>query len=424
VNRPTELPRLLAAAGVPGRPLGLEEHTRRLGRLSLDGGDRGLIDSVSRSGLRGRGGGAFPTGRKMHTVAAARRRPVVVVNGAEGEPVSAKDAVLLAAAPHLVLDGAVAAAAAVDADEVMVAVRRGANLARQVVELAVRERRQAATDPVGISVHDVPDRYVAGEETALVRWLDGGPAKPTFTPPRPFERGVGGRPTLMQNVETLAHVALIARFGAEWFRSVGAADDPGTVLVTITGCVQRPAVYELPTGADVADAMAKAGGATGLAQAFLIGGFFGGWVAARDVHRARLVHDPADGTPPLGCGAIVALPESACGLKETARIVRYLAGESAGQCGPCALGVPAIATAMEGVAYGRDDPRGNHLRRWSAQVRGRGACGHPDAVARVVHTALEVFEDEILAHASGRCSAANGDPVVRLPRPSITQEWR
>ena len=117
----------------------------------------------------------------------------------------------------------------------------------------------------------VPDRFVAGEETALVQFLNGGPARPTFTPPRPFERGVGGAPTLVQNVETLAHVAQIARFGPAWFRRIGTPAEPGSALVTLSGAVARPGVYEVALGSPLRDLLVQAGGAREEIQAYLIG---------------------------------------------------------------------------------------------------------------------------------------------------------
>src|SRR5581483_5143268 len=154
-----------------------------------------VIDAVETSGLLGRGGAGFPSGRKMRTVAAgASRRPVVVANGAEGEPASGKDVLLLSRAPHLVLDGVQLAARAVGADEAHLALHRGSPAAGVVRAALVR---RGASDAVRVQLHEIPSRYVASEETALVHYLNGGEARPTFTPPRPFEQGVGRRPTLV-----------------------------------------------------------------------------------------------------------------------------------------------------------------------------------------------------------------------------------
>ncbi len=206
-----------------GRPPSLAEHQNRYGPLpaSRDGrrSSRGLIEAVTAAGLTGRGGAGFPTGTKMRAVAGRRGPAAVVANGMESEPASEKDQALMAMAPHLVLDGAVLAARAVGAGIVHVCLDRARP--GQVAEVwqAVEERRMADLDTVQILVHDLPSRYVSSEETALISWLNGTEARPTTVPPRPFERGVQRCPTLVDNVETLAHIALIARYGPDWFRS-------------------------------------------------------------------------------------------------------------------------------------------------------------------------------------------------------------
>ncbi|HVW18400.1 MAG TPA: hypothetical protein VHB30_09135, partial [Solirubrobacteraceae bacterium] len=229
------LPRLLAGVH-PDRPLSHAEHLAAHGPPGSRG--RVLAAEVERAGLRGRGGAAFPTAIKLRSVAGRRGSRVVVVNAAEGEPMSAKDRVLLTLAPHLVLDGALAAADAIGARRIVVAVPRDANASASAVNGAVAERSLGRR----VQVRAVPVVYLAGEETALIRHLDGGPLRPTVVPPLPSERGLGRRPTLVQNAETLAHLALIARHGADWYRRVGSDADPGSTLVTIGGAVARPGV--------------------------------------------------------------------------------------------------------------------------------------------------------------------------------------
>ena len=347
---PQGLPRVLSGGGDSG-PASLREHIERYGpppSLGRGRSDRAaFVDVIERSGLRGRGGGGFPTGLKLRAVAGGRRRPVVVANGAEGEPLSAKDKVMLTTSPHLVLDGAVLAASALRAADVIVVVDRTARDVRVAVENAIEERRAARLDPVSIRTVDSPTRYLAGEESALVHWLNGGPAKPTLVPPRPFERGVGGRPTLVQNVETLANMALIARFGDAWFRSIGSRSEPGSALVTVGGAVADGGVLEISLGTRVATVIEAAGGATEEISAFLIGGYFGtwldaaGWLGSCAQQRGRT--RAAGGG--FGCGVVVALPATSCGLLETAGVMRYLAEETAGQCGPCVHGLGAIAAS-------------------------------------------------------------------------------
>ena len=397
----------------------LAAHVARWGPLP-DSAD--LIAEADRSGLRGRGGAAFPTAVKLAAVARGRR-PVVVAKGTEGEPLSAKDKTLVVTAPHLVLDGVALAARAVGAAEAIVCVERSATRVLGVLEGAIQERRAARIDRVDVQVAATPSRYVVGEETALVHWLNGGDAKPTTVPPRPFERGVGGRPTLVQNVETLAHLALIARFGADWFRSVGTPADPGTALVSIGGGVERPGVYELGFGTSLVDALGAAGLPEGPLPPVLLGGYFGAWLdpAAAAVTTIGPEALRRQGQS-LGSGVLWALPPDACGLAETARVARWFADQSAGQCGPCVNGLPAMARAMEVLVDGRRTAGVvEHLRRWSGLVTDRGACHHPDGAARLVTSAVEVFGAEIGRHAQRGPCAASGHPVLPVP---VGRSWR
>ena len=413
---PAGLPRLLASLREDGRAEPLRSHVDRYGTVAdaISGG--ALVAEVEASGLAGRGGASFPTAVKLASVVGARRRPVVVANGAEGEPASGKDRALLRTLPHLVLDGAVAVADAVGARDVFVTVDGRAATERAALEVALEERRRNRFDArMTIRITRAPTGFVTGEETALIQFLNGGPAKPTFTPPRPFERGVGGAPTLVQNVETLAQLALISRFGSDWFREVGTRDEPGSVLATISGAVHRPGVYELALGAPSTDVVAETGGLTGRVSGVLIGGYFGSWVAPDDFFRLRLLDSElATHRAALGARAILALPDDTCAVGELARVTRYLASESAGQCGPCVHGLDAIATAMERLASGAADAR-PQLERWIEMVRGRGACRHPDGAAGFVESALDVFADEIDLHLRyGRCRASTRG-VLPLP---------
>ncbi len=275
-TRAHSAPRLLPpAGGVPS----LAAHRDRYGPLpAVRGEGRAVIAAVEASGLRGRGGAGFPTAVKLAAVAAGRG-PIVVANGVEGEPGSHKDALLLRVNPHLVLDGAVVAAAAVGARKIVIAVGRGASAAHASVASAIAERA-AAGERIGIELAAAPERFVAGEETALVQWLNGGPAKPAFVPPRPFERGVGGRPTLVQNVETLANIALIARFGSGWFRELGTAAEPGSMLLTLGGAVARPGITEVAAGTTLRAALERCGQPAEVPSAVLVGGYFGTWISA------------------------------------------------------------------------------------------------------------------------------------------------
>ena len=417
-----EMPSIAAAPErlLPRYPaIGLADHLARYGPLPpLAGRRRELIQAVADSGLTGRGGAGFPTGTKLRTVARAGR-PVVVANGTEGEPASLKDKVLLARSPNLVLDGVLAAAAAVGADEAIVAVSREARASHAALVRALAERRDADL----VRIARTPDRFVAGEETALVHWLNGGDAKPTFTPPRPFERGVGGRPTLVQNVETLADVALIARYGPEWFRQVGTGDEPGSVLVTVGGAVRQPGVVEVALGTPLGEVLGRCGGPSAPVQAVLVGGYFGTWIPpVLDLPLTKEALRPLGAS--LGARTIVVLPASSCGVVETARVAAYMAAQSAGQCGPCVFGLPAVARSLRAVA--RREPGAAEafarLPRLRAQIERRGACAHPDGALALVSSSLGVFADEYRAHLAGRCTADEHAPV--LPTPPTAGDWR
>jgi NADH:ubiquinone oxidoreductase subunit F (NADH-binding) len=444
---PAGLPRLLA--GIPARgalslgahldlhgalPAGLENPPPR-GRR----GSSALLDLVEASGLRGRGGAGFPLATKLRAVAGASRsplggHPVVVVNGAEGEPASAKDRTLLRSLPHLVLDGAVLAAAAVGAHEILLGVCESAPAALDACALALAERGAPRRGAPTVQLVAVPARYVAGQESALVSFLGGGAPLPTFTPPRPFERGVRGRPTLVSNVETLAHLALLARHGSDWFRELGTPAQPGSALVTLSGPVAFPGVYEIEHGSPLTALLDAAEGATAPLRAVLLGGYSGTWLDASLLRGVALSDEhlaPHGAT--LGAGVVVLLSTAACPVAELARLVRWLASESARQCGPCVFGLDALASALEQLVLG-DAPGGRsgrvsqklgvpggrgavpRIATLAGLVDRRGACSHPDGAARLVASALDVFAEEFADHARHGPCAACARPS-ELPRP-------
>jgi NADH:ubiquinone oxidoreductase subunit F (NADH-binding) len=276
-----------------------------------------------------------------------------------------------------------------------------------------------------VQVHALPHHYVSSEETSLVRWLNGGDARPAATPPRPFEKGVDRRPTLVDNVETLAHLALVARYGPQWFRSTGRQDAPGTTLLTVSGAVRVPGVYEIALGTPLGAVLQTAGGTAEPIGAVLVGGFFGSWLPAGPA--GALAFAKADlagvGAGP-GAGVLAALPEQACGLMETARVLGYLAAQSARQCGPCRFGLPAVAEDFGLLAAGRADPDlVERLHRRTGLLAGRGACRHPDGASRLAATALEVFADDVARHLFGGPCAASRWPAV-LPVPDGTDPGR
>lgn len=418
---PDGLPRLLPAHGEQLTELAgyLRRHgpLPTLARVRRD--RHPLIGVVERAGLTGRGGGGFPTARKLAAVAERRGPAVVVVNAVEAEPVSAKDKTLCGLVPHLVIDGAEAAADAVGARRIVIVAHRSV---APILSGAVRARSGAGVDRVPVEVVVAADHFVAGEESAVVNWIERGISKPTIAPPRPFEQGVERRPTLINNAETLAHLALIVRYGEDWFRSLGTPAEPGTILVTARGGVRRPGVYEAALGTPVGDIVQAAGGAAEAPAAYLVGGYFGTWVGAQverePFSRAGLARYGAS----VGAGLLLVMPTTCCGVVETARLSRYLAGQSAGQCGPCVFGLRAISDELVRLARGAAAPDSlSKLRRWLGEVEGRGACAHPDGVVRLVRSALELFHDEVEWHAAGRCSAPHPEQSI-LDLPNVTLE--
>ncbi len=394
----------------------LADHLRRLGPLPADG--RGAIDALKQSGLRGRGGAAFPTWKKWDAVArSSTGNAVVVVNGSEGEPLSIKDRTLLNQRPHAVLDGAAIAAQAIGATDVILYLSRGKDDAEHAVRNALDERRRAGLREPVPSIVRTSHRYIAGESSAVVNRVSGGSSKPRFSLKRTAEKGVDDRPTLVQNAETMAHVAMIARYGADWFRGLGTEQSPGSALMTLCGNVLRPGVYEVNLAGSAGGAIAAAGGPQSAPAGALVGGYFGTWVAAGAL--ATLPLDRA-----LGCGVLAVLPQNGCGIVEASRILTYLAWESSGQCGPCVNGLGALADAMERIAASKAD-YGDHERvvRWIDMVRGRGACHHPDGAVGQLAGALSAFKEHLHQHLDGRRCA--GLDARGFPRPpSVGTGWK
>jgi NADH:ubiquinone oxidoreductase subunit F (NADH-binding) len=374
----------------------LDEHLRCFGVRGRPVG-AGLARLLTDAGLSGRGGAGFPTGRKVAAVSG--RNAVVIGNAAEGEPLSSKDAALLRRSPHLVFDGLSEVTAAVGA--------RQAYLYLPGRLFAAARRAQAERDRAGypelaVTLVEAPDRFVAGEESAVIRRIEGGPAVPRDRVKVVAESGLRGAPTMVGNVETLAHIALIARFGARWFRSIGDAANPGTMLVTLSGTPTRDLrVVEVPTGTPLAEVLGFGAVDHRQLRAVLVGGYHGSWVPAHDIQHARLTHGHSIAP---GAGIVHTLELADCGLARTADIVAYLAGEAAGQCGPCANGLPALARLFGDLAAGRAGPCVvEDIRRLAGLVAGRGACRHPDGTARLIASALTTFACDVDLHLHGGC---------------------
>jgi len=369
-----------------------------------------VLDEVESSGLAGRGGAGFPTYRKMRAARQSGAKPVVLVNAMEGEPASGKDHYLLTFVPHLVLDGADLVALAVGASTIVICVpaERQALVAR--LQQALAERRSLPYKRPNCEVKALPGHYIGGEESALVSAVAGKASVPQFRPDKSVGLRLGRQPALVHNTETFAHLALIGRHGAQWFRQMGEPDAPGTSLVTISGAVRHPGILEVETGRPLDDIVAAARPVPNV-QAVLVGGYGGTWVSADNLSVPFGRQGLKTVGAAMGAGVLFVLAGGSCGLLETERIARYLAGESAGQCGPCLFGLPALADDLELMVRGQPQPKDlQRLRARCGLVAGRGACGHPDGAVRLVNSALDVFQADVNYHMDyGPC------PGSRLP---------
>lgn len=405
-------PRLLTGTGTRED---LAAYRAAGGYAAVDDVER-LLEAVDEAGLRGRGGAAFPTATKIRTVRMGRGIPVVVANGEEGEPASIKDRWLLRQRPHLVLDGLRLASLLVGSDEAHVYLSDPA--AAHGIEQALQELQAAGLWGEDVRVTVVDPTYVAGEETAAVQALNGGEPLPTDKPPRPFEEGVHGRPTLINNVETLANLPLIQRVGPAAYREQGTAAAPGTFLLTLSGCAST-GLYEVPLGVTLGDVLTWLGEDVTRVNGVLMGGYFSG-VLGRRALAVPLDYDSMKGVGSgLGCGAVAVMSDETCPVAVSASVMAYFARENAGQCGSCFNGTAAMSAVLDALrdhqAEASDMKR---LTTWSVRLRGRGACGTLDGATNVAAAVLREFPDAVATHLEGTCTlCAAGNQVTSSESP-------
>jgi NADH:ubiquinone oxidoreductase subunit F (NADH-binding) len=412
--------RLLPPGGDDGRSASLAGHLGTHGPLSVPAGDdpkwrAAMVRAVGESGLAGRGGAGFPTAAKWGASIKARRS-MVVVNAMEGEPASAKDRVLIHHAPHLVVEGAAVLAAITGASDTVICVadHRGTDIGPLVAAIG---DLGGSLGGRSISIERPPAGYVNGEESALVGWLRANRALPAWRPDKSVPLEIGRRSVLVHNTETVAQLALIARHGPSWYRQSGTVEAPGSTLVTVTGAVPAPGVFEVGLGTSLSDILSRAGAGTSF-SAVLLGGYGGAWIDGSRLEIPLAPGPLAALGASVGAGVIVALPRGSCGVAETARVARYMAAENAGQCGPCVNGLPALAGAMELLAAGRSAGAVDEIERLSTAIDGRGACRHPDGVVRLVRSAMRVFAPDVADHTAGRpCAGHARRSVLTFPHP-------
>lgn len=379
-------------AGVGDEP-SLSAHRTRYGTLPSPHLSE-LFEMLTRLGIRGRGGAAFPFATKLQA-ASRGRRPVVVVNLSEGEPASSKDSSLAEVSPHLVLDGAVATATALGTRDVHVVLPAHRLAAAHSMRAAVEER----TDRIRFTLHQADPRFVSGQARAVIELLAGRENLPVTAWTPEAVAGLRGRPTLLSNAETWAHVGLVVLRGSEQYARLGTRAEPGTTLLTVTvpGC--DPEVHEVAFGSRLNDVLPV----ESRRSPALVGGFHGSWASGPTLYAARVsVPGMRALGAPLGAGVILAPGPDTCALTFTSLVVDHLAAESSGRCGPCFNGLPALAEALRRVRDGTGGAA--EVGRLADMVAGRGACAHPDGTVRLVRSLFAVIPDELEAHGEGACT--------------------
>jgi NADH:ubiquinone oxidoreductase subunit F (NADH-binding)/NADH:ubiquinone oxidoreductase subunit E len=378
-----------------------------------------VIAAITNSGLLGAGGGGFPTGRKW---AAVRNPPgdqkFIVINADEGEPGTFKDRPILERDPHLLIEGAAIAAYAVGAIQGFIYLRGEYRLARERLALALAEARTAgflgegiAGTPFSLELHLRlgAGSYVAGDETAMFESLEGRPALPRVKPPYPSDRGLFGRPTLVNNVETLAAVPAILEKGPVWYRGLGRDGSAGVKVYCLSGDVTRPGNYELPRGLTARELIFAHGrGARRKMplKAFLVGGASGGFLPPEELDIPLEIASLRAKGADLGSGAVVVVGAGHCLLDLARRETRFFARESCGACDPCRLGTPALLKELDGLLDLSTRARAeSRIQDLGAVLADSSRCGLGQVAASPLLSVLRHFPDEIAAHTAGRCPA-------------------
>jgi len=392
-----------------GRPLeapetqDLASHLHRFGERPAATGTSGpmLLGILDEVGATGAGGGHFPVARKWRSALRNGGGGIVIANGAESEPASAKDRTLLTLVPHLVLDGLACAAEVLGSTQAVLWLHEDARDARRAVAVAIAERRASGMAELVVRQELAPARYLSGESSAILRSLSGGPALPAFHRRPAAVDGFGGGPAVVHNVETLARIGLLARTGVRGHRP--------TALVTVTAPAGRT-VIECRDAATVGEAVRDGGWRGPDPQAVLVGGYGGSWLPWAVARGVRLRDsDLRKVGAGLGAGVLIPVGAGECGIARAAEIAAFLADAGARQCGPCTFGLPALAQRLAALADGdirRDEVA--RLDELAALVVGRGGCHHPDGAARMVTSALRTFASDVKRHAGGRPCAASG----------------
>lgn len=391
-------------------PETLQEYERRGGYRGLKRAHQHtpeqIVQMIVDSGLRGRGGACFPSGRKWQLAAeASGSERVVVVNGGEDEPGSFKDRYLMEHHPHLVLEGALIAARALGAGRIFLYVNESFEASRSSLTMALRELEQncvGGEQGPAFSMVAAPQAYVAGEDSAVLEVLEGKKPVPRSKPPYPVTAGFQGLPTLVHNVETVASVGFILRMGPEAFRRVGTPESPGTMLFYLNQEFSRPGIYELPLGTALRHLVGELGGGLESGeeiQAILPGGPSTAFLPARCLDLALAPETLQQAGSGLGCGNVRLIPVSSCIVEETLKIAEFFARESCGKCPQCQMETQAFVTLLRKVRSGEGSSamleQVETIAKFSS---GKGDCSLIRMAAAPVLSAVRLFRSHFERH--------------------------
>jgi len=387
---------------------------------ALKGSSEEVIKIVSDAGLRGRGGAGFPTGKKWQFTREAPEQPhYLVMNGGEDEPGSKKDRVLLENLPHLVLEGAILAAYAVGAGKIYLYINARYDAATKSLQDAIAEATSAgylgknilgSGFDVEVELTAAPHNYVAGEDTAVIEVIEGKKAWPRQKPPFPVTVGLFGKPTLVNNVETLANVAPIVLHGADWYRKFGTAESSGTMIFSLGDDVNRPGVYELPFGTSLKFLIEDCGGGIKdgkKIKAILPAAPSAAFLPPEKIDTPLDHNSMRDAGSALGCGVVRLIPEGTCMVEEVLKISEFFTAESCGQCPACRMETSTLTVMLKKVQAGQG---GQAILEQFGKIiafnRGKGFCSLIGMPGPPIESAIKLFPADFEAHlTTGKCPA-------------------
>ncbi len=414
---------LTANLRTDGQPVGLADYEASGGYAALRTvvermAPAEVTEQVKESGLRGRGGAGFPTGMKWGFIPLDDPRPTcLVANADEMEPGTFKDRVLMEGDPHLLVEAMAVAGYAIQARYAFLFLREEYRVAARILQRTIEEAYAAgylgsnildSGFQLDLDLHTSAGRYICGEETALLSALEGKRPLPRSKPPYPQQSGFWGRPTIVNNVETLCNVPLIVNYGPQWFRDLSWTEDAGTKLYAVSGNVRRPGLWERPMGTSAHEVLDLAGG---MREGFSLRGFLPGG-ASTPFLGASQAHRPLDFTSVeaegsrLGTGALIVLDDRTCPVAMLANLERFFARESCGWCTPCRDGLPWIQATLEALDRGEGEPEDlDHLERHCRFLGpGKTFCAHAPGAVGPLQSALQYFGEDFERHIhEGRC---------------------